>query len=138
MGIFNFFRRTKIKETFHPNGKLKSRATYKSKNKHGKEINYHDNGVLKAEFEWVNGLQNGEIISYDNKGNKVKQSFLVDGNYHGTQKEWWPNGQLKADRIMKNDKIFSEKEYDSNGKILIKANKDISSKTKKKIHSPGF
>ena len=135
MGIFNFFRRTKIKETFHANGKLKSRVTYKSKNKHGKEISYHDNGVLQSECEWVNGLQNGEIISYDNKGNKVKQSFLVDGNYHGTQKEWWPNGQLKADRIMKNDKIFSEKEYDSNGELQIKANKDISSKTKKKTTS---
>ena len=129
MGFFDFLR-TKTKETFHPNGKLKTIATYRSDKKHGKETFYHDNGVFQAECEWVNGLQNGEVISYDKNGNKVKQSFLVDGNYHGTQKEWWPNGELKADRIMKNDKIVSEKEYDSNGKILIKTNKDTSSETK--------
>jgi len=135
MGIFNFFSRTKIKEAFHPNGKLKTRTTYQSDNKHGKETIYHDNGVLQAECEWVNGLQNGEIISYDKNGNKVKQSFLINGNYHGTQKEWWPNGQLKTDRIMKNDKIVSEKEYDSKGEIRISTNKHSSSETKKKTTS---
>ena len=33
------------------------------------------------------------------------------GSYEGPQKEWWPSGDLKADRIMKNDEIFFKKVY---------------------------
>lgn len=119
MGIFDFFGRTEIKEEYYPNGKLKNQSTYKSGKKHGKEAGYHENGELQFECEWKKGLQNREVISYDKNGNKLKKSFLIDGIYEGPQKEWWPNGQLKADRIIKNDKIISEKKYDANGKSLL-------------------
>ena len=101
------------------NGKLKNEATYKSGKKNGPEKGYHENGNLHYECEWINGEQDGEITSYDEDGNKKKQSFLKKGSYDGPQKEWWPNGKLRADRIMKNNEIISEETYSQNGTVVV-------------------
>lgn len=58
MGLFDRLGRTKINEDFHPNGKLKTRTSYKSDRKHGKQTGYHEKGELHYESEWVDGFQN--------------------------------------------------------------------------------
>tara|TARA_B100000780_G_C21110843_1_gene448901 strand:+ start:280 stop:1359 length:1080 start_codon:yes stop_codon:yes gene_type:complete len=118
MGLFDFFAKPEVRKEFYENGKLKSETLFKSGKKHGYEKQFHENGRLRFETEWVKGKQNSEVTSFDDEGNKIKQSFVKMGSYEGPQKEWWPNGDLKADRIMKNDKIFSETTYSSNGSEL--------------------
>ena len=49
----------------------------------------------------------------------IKQSLLNYGIYEGPQKEWWPNGNLRAARIMKNNEIDSEEIYAENGKHIV-------------------
>ena len=119
MGIFNLFGKTEIKKEYHENGKLKCEYEYKSGKKHGYEKGFHENGSLRYETQWVNGKQNGEVSSFDEQGNKIKQSFLKMGRYEGPQKEWWTNGNLKADRVMKNDEVFSEITYSPNGSVVV-------------------
>ncbi len=113
----------KIEKEFYENGKLKIEATYKSGKKNGVEKGYHENGKLKYKAHWIDGKQDGEVISFDEDGNKIKQSFLKQGSYEGPQKEWWPSGELKADRIMKGGEVFSEKTYSKNGTLVVKEEK---------------
>ncbi len=119
MGIFDFFAKPEVRKEFYENGKLKNEATFKSGKKHGYEKGFHENGSLRYETQWVNGKQNGEVSSFDEQGNKIKQSFLKMGSYEGPQKEWWANGNLKADRVMKNDEVFSEITYSPNGSVVV-------------------
>lgn len=119
MGIFDFFAKPEVRKKFYENGKLKNEAIFKSGKKHGYEKGFHENGSLHFETEWVKGKQNGEVTSFDDEGNKLKHSFLKMGSYEGPQKEWWPSGDLKADRIMKNDEIFSETTYSPNGSVVV-------------------
>ena len=119
MGIFNFFKKNKIEKKFYENGQLKNEASYKSGKKNGPERGYYENGELHYECEWKNGKQHGKITSYDENGNTIKQSLLNYGIYEGPQKEWWPNGNLRAARIMKNNEIDSEEIYAENGKHIV-------------------
>lgn len=102
-------------KSYHENGQLSAEAHYKNGKLEGRRKGYHENGELHYESEWVDDVQNGEIISFDKYGNKVKQSFLINGNYDGIQKEWFPNGKIKAERIYKKDLIVSQKCWDESG-----------------------
>ena len=93
-----FSEDTEIKKEFYENGKLKNEATYKSGKKNGTEKGYHENGNLHYKAQWIDDEQDGEIISFDEEGCRLKQSFLKKGIYQGPQKEWWPNGKLRAER----------------------------------------
>jgi antitoxin component YwqK of YwqJK toxin-antitoxin module len=123
MGIFNFFEKPKVVKVYYENGTLKNETTLKSGKKEGTEKGYHDNGILHYQAEWYKGKQNGITTSFDKEGNKVKQSSFRMGVYEGPQKEWWPNGELKADRIFNNDKIVSEETYNSKGKLVVHIDK---------------
>ena len=89
--------------------------------KNGQEKGYHENGTLHYKCEWINAQQHGIIISYNEDGKKIKESYLKYGKYVGHQKEWWPNGKLRAFRIMKNGEIYVEKIFDESGNKVFKS-----------------
>ena len=127
-------KKPEIEQEFYANGKLKNEATYKSGKQNGSEKGYHENGQLHYECEWIDGLQDGEITSYDIDGNKIKQSFLKKGSYEGIQREWWPNGKLRAVRIMKNHEVVSEETYNQDGSIVVHEDKIEDLQTVEQLH----
>lgn len=97
--------------SYHKNGNIKSEKNFLNGKENGHIKIYYETGILWYNAEYKNGLQDGKIVSYDEKGNKVKESHLVKGEYEGSQTEWWPSGEIKAKREYKDDKVISEETF---------------------------
>ena len=57
------------------------------------------------------------FATYSNE-KRIKCSIIVNGKYNGLQKEWYEDGQLKSERLMKDGEIVGKQiSYYENGKI---------------------
>ena len=87
-----------VKETFHPNGKLKSRVNYRSKNdggeKHGLERWWYENGQLRWERTFENGEKHGLQRYWDENGKLDFETHYENGKQNGLYRSWRENGQL--------------------------------------------
>jgi antitoxin component YwqK of YwqJK toxin-antitoxin module len=87
-----------IDQTFHENGKIKDKITFK------------DDIIYKEESWYANGRKELEH-NYDEKS---------EGELDGPQYEWYENGNKKLVENYKLGKLDGErKEYDKNGKIIV-------------------
>jgi len=66
------------------------------------------------------GLKCGEAIEWYDNGKKKSARHYLLGRKHGSQKRWWPNGQMALSYIAEHDLIEGEfREWHTNG-ILFK------------------
>ena len=94
----------------YPNGNKKSEGKIKGlfcKHKSGEWIYYYPNGYIKEEGEYKGffGSKHGKWISYYENGQKWKEEDFKCGKYVGIQKEWYENGQIKANLNLTNNKM---------------------------------
>ena len=97
-----------VKETFHPNGKLKSRVNYRSKNdggeKHGLERRWYENGQLSSERTYENGKKHGFSKHWYENGQLRWERTFENGEKHGLQRYWDENGKLDFETHYENGK----------------------------------
>ena len=98
-----------VKEEFHPNGELKKRTNYQSKDdggrKHGIDRSWHENGQLATEGTYVDGRKHGVSRAWHESGHKRVEIFYKDGVAHGVRREWRINGQLEREYCWENGDI---------------------------------
>ena len=105
-----------VKETFHPNGQLKSRTNYQSKNeggkRHGAAEEYHANGQLKYKGNWKDGKQEGIREYYYENGQLESRTNMKDNWPNGISESYYENGQLEYRTNWKNGKIIDQQRGD--------------------------
>jgi hypothetical protein len=76
-----------VKEEFYPNGELKRRTNYQSKDdggkKHGLNRTWWDNGQLMSEMTYKNGKEHGLIRLWDENGQLELETCTSNGEYVG-------------------------------------------------------
>ncbi|MCK9421111.1 MAG: hypothetical protein M0Q38_00760 [Bacteroidales bacterium] len=95
-----------IRNEYYPNGKVKINAMFRNGIPEGVKRIYDSTGKVEKSFLFQNGNVIGEGIVKD------------DGNRDGPWKDFYPDGNLKAEGNYDNGKQIGEwKYYHSNGKI---------------------
>jgi len=103
---------------YHPNGKLKSEATYRNGIKEGKEKQWHKNGQLSVQVSYINGEMEGEYKEWHNNGQLGVEVTYINGEKEGEYKEWYNNGKLAVEVTYKNGRREGEyKRWYSNGQL---------------------
>ena len=123
-----------VKEEFYPNGQLKMRAHYQSKNdggkKHGSYKSWFENGKPWTEGTYKNGEWDGVKKGWWRNGQLQIESNYKNGQLDGLMRYWHEDGQLGSERSYKDGKLHGlsrswtedgvlEVEYTyENGKII--------------------
>jgi antitoxin component YwqK of YwqJK toxin-antitoxin module len=98
-----------VKEEFHYNGKLKSRANYQPKTDGGKldglYESYHKNGQLDRKGNYKDGRPDGLFIGYYENGQPAFKVNYKNGREDGIYKWYDENGQLTSKSCLKNHEM---------------------------------
>lgn len=94
-------------------------ATYYKGRKQGKESKWHANGVLATERFYDKGVKTGLHRGWwENSNRKFEFYFDTNGAYHGTVKEWFVDGTLYRDfNYVHGKEEGSQKLFKPNGNI---------------------
>ena len=86
----------------------------------GKSFELYDNGQKQWEANWKDGKEDGlEVMWYEN-GQKTTEKNYKDGKEDGLEVWWYENGQKKRESNWKDGKIVSQKDWDEEGKPVVK------------------
>ena len=112
----------RVEEEFHPNGELKGRTNYKSKDdggkRHGLNRTWHENGQLRGETTYKDGEVHGLERLWHNNGQLRRETTYKDGNPQGLIRTWYNNGQLRQENSWKNGKPHGlTRVWRENGKL---------------------
>ncbi len=116
-------------ESFYIDGKLNGLAVtyssfgykvleenYRNDTLTGKYYKYYNDGAPQVAGEYLDGLFHGRWIYYSNHGKIVGMGEFDKGS--GTQKAWWPDGQIKREvSYVNNLKNGAERWYGPDGKL---------------------
>ena len=95
-----------IKEEFHSNGKLKSRANFQPKSeggkKHGLEEKFTTSGKLEERVNYKNGKKDGLVEIYLSNGKLFGKVNYKNGEYDGLYETYHWNGKVKEKILYKN------------------------------------
>ena len=133
--------------TYHHNGKIMSKGTYKEKKKHGKweyfspegkllsienyqdgwkegkTVIYHKNGRIAEEQYWKDGYEDSLWTTYNENGNIIMTRYYTRGKLNGEIKTYYDSGAIKMKGQYKNgEKTGTWIYYEENGKIEEKEN----------------
>ena len=67
---------------------------------------FHRNGVLSIEGVEFKGERIGEWLAYDDKGNMQSKANYVNGLAEGLKTVYYPNGQIRYQGMMKENKMI--------------------------------
>lgn len=105
---------------YYLSGVLKETRIYKNDRVNGIAKRYYENGKPEREMMWVNNVPDG------NKGMKT-WDYYDDGNLkseysfshrEGYRKDYYKNGQVSLEFLIKNGQLFDCKNYDKEGGIV--------------------
>ncbi len=147
-GKFVDSKKTGIWLVFFPNNKIKSKIPYVNNRQDGYAVAYYENGNIKEEGLWKNNRWVGDYKFYYETG-KVQQEFkfnasgkrdgpqkyydengqtVIDGNWEAGKadlvKEFYDNGDIKAEKTFDNGTIASIKTFNST-KTISKVDKKV-------------
>jgi antitoxin component YwqK of YwqJK toxin-antitoxin module len=111
-----------VKEEFHPNGELKERTNYQSKDdggkKHGVSRSWHENGQLRYETTYKDGKEHGFTRGWKENGQLRYETTYKDGKEHGLSRSWHENGQLWIETTYKDGKEYGRNRlWHENGQL---------------------
>ena len=84
------------KYSWHPNGQLDERATYKAGKLDGVSLSYYDNGQLCSRTHYKRGKHDGLYESWYDNGQLQWRGSYKDDKLEGLFEHWSPNGELKS------------------------------------------
>lgn len=96
---------SRTKETYYPNGTIKSEQTYKGKKLEGMSTWYFDNGSKELEIAYIDNKPNGKSTRWYYSGKKESEETYVDGKKTGPSKKWDPESNLIEEINYLNDSL---------------------------------
>lgn len=84
-----------VVESYHRNGNLEERASYKKGKLHGLLEAWYENGQLQHRCSCKDGYIDGLAEWWHINGQMSKQAHYKDGILNGLSEEWYENGQLQ-------------------------------------------
>ncbi|NGX58787.1 MAG: hypothetical protein K940chlam3_01695, partial [Chlamydiae bacterium] len=112
-----FLRNDKLHGTYRewfPNDQIKIDYTFVSGKQDGVQKEYNERGELILEFHMKNGKRHGLYQE------KLANLNFDQGDYHGIQKRWYPNGQLQSEENYENgEKHGLCRAWYSNGNLAV-------------------
>ena len=95
-----------VKEEFHPNGELKERTNYQSKDdggkKHGIYRLWSRYGKLRLETTYKDGKEHGLERWWHDNGQLRRETSYKDGEQHGFDRMWHEGGHLGYENCYSN------------------------------------
>ena len=85
-----------IRESFHESGRLAEKANFKDGKRDGLHEEFHDNGLLSFKGSFIDGRAEGNYETYYPTGELFVKGQYVDDLQDGFQDEYYKNGQYKA------------------------------------------
>jgi antitoxin component YwqK of YwqJK toxin-antitoxin module len=102
--------------TYNGFGKLVLEENYRNDTLDGKYYKFYDDGAPQIAGAYADGMFDGRWIYYNNHGKIVGMGEFDHGS--GTQKAWWPNGQIKREvTYVNNLKNGAERWYNQDGEL---------------------
>jgi len=106
---------------YFENGKLRMQGKIFDGKREGNWKYYYETGILKSEGEYENDLKSGIWSYYSENGELKAKAIYKKGD--GIYKEFYPNGSLKSEGFIKDEKSDSLwKNYYESGSIKSKGN----------------
>jgi|TARA_Y100000031_G_C8158959_1_gene355970 antitoxin component YwqK of YwqJK toxin-antitoxin module len=90
--------------SYHKNGQLSYKGTYKNGKKVGPFVSYHKNGQLWGKETYKDGERDGPYVSYHKNGQLWRKGTFKNGELDGPFVSYWNNGQLWGKGTYKNGK----------------------------------
>jgi hypothetical protein len=107
-----------VEINYFPDGRLKSKITWKNNLKDGPFEVYHEEGYLHSTGEYVKDLKEGLYKIYYPNG-KIKVVFLAEHDFkNGLSTTYYESGKIKRLAYFKNDSSLCALEYDSLGRFI--------------------
>ncbi len=88
--------------SYHKNGQLSYKGTYKNGKKVGPFVSYHKNGQLWRKGTFKNGELDGPFVSYWNNGQLWGKGTYKNGKRDGLLVVYHENGKLKSKGTYRN------------------------------------
>jgi len=98
---------------YFSNGKKKYETQYTADEINGYNIWYHNNGNKRSEGWFVNGVKQQFVGFYDEKGNLTAVDYNLNGEPHGPNIAYFPNGKPQFRQQFYNGWIQKIWQYDS-------------------------
>lgn len=112
-------RKDKVVKEYYPNGKVRKEYYINSKNqKNGLYREYYENGRVKYFYFYVSNLLNGEQREYYDNGNLRALAYYKKSKPDSIVKWYYPNGVLQSESFRLEGQLFGgQKEYSSDGRL---------------------
>ncbi|MCB0476617.1 MAG: hypothetical protein KDC84_00535, partial [Crocinitomicaceae bacterium] len=110
-------------KSYYENGNLQSEGNRENALLEGEWKFYTEEGVLNKSISYHLDKKNGYFLTYDSTGTIVlKENYYVDDVLDSLQKEYYPNGCLKAIvKMKKGKKVGVEEIYaEEDGRLITK------------------
>ena len=128
--FWNYMPKNGLYKSWHPNGQIFVRCTYKNERTNGPHKSWHSNGQMRYRYtykngeidglykEWYdngqmsvrcthkNGMLDGSHKSWYSNGQKLERCTYKDGELHGLCKTWHSNGKMKGDALTRTGSIM--------------------------------
>lgn len=103
---------------YFSNGKKKHETQYTEDEINGYNIWYHNNGIKSSEGWFVEGVKQQFVGFFNEKGNITAVDYNLNGEPHGPNYTYYPNGKPQFRQQYYNGWIQKIWQYDSLGKQL--------------------
>ncbi|MBU1213497.1 MAG: hypothetical protein KJ587_19855 [Alphaproteobacteria bacterium] len=85
---------SKTKETYWPNGQMKSRISYNVNGQlNGSYERWYEDGQQREKSNYVNGQRHGPYESWYTNGQQCTKGNYANGQLNGPCERWYENGQ---------------------------------------------
>ena len=117
---------------WYNNGNLRSSFNYIDGQLDGNATYYYRNGNIQNLTTYRGGIKHGPTIDWWPEGKKSFEENYAKGFPEGRWLSWWPNGKLNSERVYRNRRLVSHREWTKDGmpKTLPRWNLDGTLKTK--------
>ena len=91
---------------FYKDGSIKEIREFSAGEKTGKYLGYYLGGENAFEYNFKNGEYHGKGYEWKKDGSLLRESTYEMGYEKGVQKFWWPDGRIKSNYIIKNNRRY--------------------------------
>jgi antitoxin component YwqK of YwqJK toxin-antitoxin module len=91
---------------------------YEGKPYTGHAFELDDDGKLRSELTFFCGLPDGRWCDYYQNGNLSGEDYYKLGQSHGQNREWFPDGALKSEKVFEYGICTIEKQWDADGNLI--------------------
>ena len=114
-------KRDGLCESWHSNGRALGRCTYKNKELDGLYESWYSNGQMSERCTYKNGKKDGLYEQWHENGQMLKRFTYENGKRDGLCEEWHSNGQMRYRHTYKNgEKDGLHENWHANGQMYMR------------------